>query len=82
MEGWTLALDFPASASGLGRLLDGIDGDVADAGGRVYLAKDARLHPRSLAAMYPGLDRWRTLRERLDPNGTMRSDLARRLELT
>jgi decaprenylphospho-beta-D-ribofuranose 2-oxidase len=81
MEGWTLTLDFPASAPGLDRLLDDIDDEVAQAGGRVYLAKDARMQPRRVAAMYPQLERWRTLRARLDPGGVMRSDLARRLEL-
>jgi decaprenylphospho-beta-D-ribofuranose 2-oxidase len=31
--------------------------------------------------MYPELDRWREIRARLDPDGVMRSDLARRLQL-
>ncbi len=81
MRGWTLALDFRAAAPGLDRLLDGFDDWVADAGGRVYLAKDARLRPAALRAMYPRLDEWRATRERLDPLGAMRSDLQRRLEL-
>jgi decaprenylphospho-beta-D-ribofuranose 2-oxidase len=81
LPGWTLAFDVPAGLDGLGAVLDRLDILVAEAGGRVYLAKDARLRPELLAAMYPRLGDWRAVRERVDPDGTMRSDLARRLEL-
>jgi decaprenylphospho-beta-D-ribofuranose 2-oxidase len=81
LEGWTLAVDLPAAAPGLGSALDELDGVVAGCGGRVYLTKDARLRSEALRAMYPELERFHALRARIDPNGVLRSDLALRLGL-
>lgn len=79
--GWSLELDLPASLPGLGRFLDGVDEEVAAAGGRVCLAQDSRMRPETAAAMYPRLAEFRELRARLDPAGAFRSDLSRRLGL-
>jgi decaprenylphospho-beta-D-ribofuranose 2-oxidase len=81
MPGWTLALDFPSRTPGLATLLNSLDEDVLSAGGRVYLAKDSRVSPDTLAGMYPRLQEFRDLRAELDPAGIMASDLSRRLGL-
>lgn len=79
-EGWMAAFDFPVRPR-LAAVLHDLDEMVAEAGGRVYLAKDASLRPELVPAMYPGLAAWRDIRARRDPHGVMRSDLADRLGL-
>jgi decaprenylphospho-beta-D-ribofuranose 2-oxidase len=79
--GWTLALDFPARTPGVGPLMDQLDRLVVEHGGRVYLAKDSRVSPETLARMYPRLEEFRKLRAEIDPHGLLASDLSRRLGL-
>jgi decaprenylphospho-beta-D-ribofuranose 2-oxidase len=81
ISGWTLAIDIPTGVADLDEMLDAFDRTVANAGGRVYLAKDARLKPAAFREMYPEFERWNAVRAQLDPAGVWRSDLARRLEL-
>lgn len=80
MEGYTLALDFRASPAVFSLLLE-LDAIVIDHGGRLYLAKDARMGASMLARGYPGLDSFRTLCQRIDPGGKFGSLQSQRLGL-
>ncbi len=82
LQGWTLAADMPAGFPGLAEELDRLDRVVTEAGGRIYLAKDGRVDPGLVPQMYPRLDEWRAVRDRVDPQRRFRSDLDRRLGLT
>jgi len=81
-EGYTLALDFPLRSGGLFALLELFDEAVLEQGGRVYLAKDARLTPEVFRRMYPRHAEWAETKRRVDPEGRFRSELSRRLGLT
>lgn len=78
--GWTITVDFPIK-SGLHEFCDELDHRVLDAGGRLYLAKESRTRPETIAAMYPRLSEWRELQHAADPDGLFTSDMSRRLEL-
>jgi FAD/FMN-containing dehydrogenase len=81
MEGYTLALDLPNSGDELLELLQQFDAIVRAAGGRVYLAKDARLNAETLRTMYPATDAFIKVKNTMDPEGRFSSNLSRRLEL-
>lgn len=80
MRGYTLALDFPQSAR-LPALLDALDAIVLDHGGRLYLAKDARMSAATLRRGYPGLDAFEALRRDCGAAGVFRSRQSERLGL-
>ncbi|TPQ31977.1 oxidoreductase [Bradyrhizobium guangdongense] len=78
LPGYTLALDFPMTGSILD-FLDELDRLVVAAGGRLYLAKDARQSRATFEAGYPDLQRFKAIRASLDPSGKIRSKLSQRL---
>jgi FAD/FMN-containing dehydrogenase len=78
MSGYTLALDFAATGN-IMNFLDEIDRLVVAAGGRLYLAKDARQSRSTFEAGYPALQRFKEIRASLDPMGKIRSKLSQRL---
>lgn len=64
LPGTSVALDFPWQGDRLFRLLDELDARVADCGGRVYIAKDARMSGQAFRRFYP---RWEELERHRDP---------------
>jgi decaprenylphospho-beta-D-ribofuranose 2-oxidase len=80
MEGYTLALDFPATATSLA-LLDRLDAITVAHGGRIYLTKDARTNAATVAAGYPRLGAFRAVRNAHGLDRRFSSLLSRRLEL-
>jgi decaprenylphospho-beta-D-ribofuranose 2-oxidase len=81
IEGYTLTLDFPIRDAGLFPFLDRLDEIVLKYGGRVYLAKDARMRAETFHAMYPRLAEWQRIKARVDPDNRFESDLSRRLRM-
>ena len=81
LAGYTLALDLPIRDRELFSLLDGLDEIVLRHGGRVYLAKDARLSAQSFRAMYPCYEEWLEVKNAVDPDGRFSSSLSRRLQI-
>jgi len=81
MNGYTLALDLPIRDQGLFLLLDELDKIVLQHGGRVYLAKDARLSPEAFRSMYPRYDEWLKIKDAIDPENKFSSSLSRRLKI-
>ncbi len=81
MEGLTLALDFPLSRKVLD-MLQVLDEEVLELGGRHYLAKDSRMMANVFHRGYgTGLKQFRSVKEKVDPGNRFRSLQSERLEV-
>lgn len=78
MPGISFALDFPIGEETTA-LVSQLNAVVQEAGGRVYLAKDAFSSAEQIEKMDPRMRIFATLRDRLDPNRKIDSALARRV---
>jgi FAD/FMN-containing dehydrogenase len=78
MRGYTLAMDFPVNDAVFG-FLDEIDALVVAAGGRLYLAKDARQSRGTFEESYVGLGPFRALRKQIGADNRLASHLSARL---
>ena len=80
MEGPTLAVDFKATQDSR-KLMDKLDTIVAECGGRVYLAKDARMSPESFRKFYPNWEAFTDIRRKHQSDYFFNSFQSRRLEI-
>ena len=80
MEGYTLAVDF-RNRRGAETLIKMLEDITAEAGGRIYLAKDSLSSAARVRSMYPEYRAWADEVKKADPEGAMSTDLVRRLGL-
>ncbi len=78
LRGYTLTMDFPVTDT-LFPFLDQLDALVVDAGGRLYLAKDARQSRRTFESGYPGLGGLKDIRRQIGADTRFVSHLSARL---
>ena len=79
-EGFTFAIDFPVTRH-LQTLTKNLDRQVIEAGGRIYLGKDALLDQATFRQMYPAYRTWLEVKRQYDPQNRFTSSLAKRLGL-
>ncbi|MEM7550898.1 MAG: FAD-binding oxidoreductase [Bacteroidota bacterium] len=80
MRGYTLALDFPI-VRGLFDFLDELDKIVQDFGGRIYLAKDARMKTEMFLNTYPEIENFRSILLKYGVSTKFESLMSKRLSI-
>jgi len=71
--GMSIAVDFPIHPTRTPALVDKLNELVIAEGGRIYLTKDAFTRAEHFRAMEPRLEAFNAVRQRWDPQGTLRS---------
>jgi FAD/FMN-containing dehydrogenase len=79
-KGYTLAIDFPVTKN-LHAFTKRLDEKVLQAGGRLYLGKDAMLDEQMFKKMYPQHEEWLAIKRKYDPTNKFTSNISRRLGL-
>jgi len=79
-KGYTLAIDFPVTKN-LKAFTKKLDAKVLEAGGRLYLGKDAMLDEQMFKSMYPQHKEWMAIKAKYDPSNVFTSNISRRLGL-
>ena len=83
VDGYSLALDYPVrrgQEEKLRALLTTLNDVAAEAGGRIYFAKDSTLTPAQTQRMYgaEALEQFHALKQQYDPQGLLTTDLYQR----
>jgi FAD/FMN-containing dehydrogenase len=81
IEGYTLTLDFKFEP-GLLEILNRLDEIVIANGGRIYLAKDARMSAHTFKSSYPACSEFARIKQRVDPHNRFLSAQSRRLGIS
>ena len=81
VAGYTLALDFKVE-NNLFSLLDELDEIIMARGGRIYLAKDARMKAAVFKTSYPNWEQFAAIKKMVDPANVFRSLQSERLGLS
>ncbi len=80
MEGYTLALDFPANST-VFELVKKLDDITVKYGGRIYLAKDALLSPEILEISDPRMKSFSEFRHKIGAHKHFNSEQSKRLSV-
>ena len=81
-KGYTLALDIPVRGGrSFFAFIRALDQVVLQHGGVIYLAKDSTMSPETFREMYPEWEKFREVKQKLDPLGVFSSSMARRLQM-